>query len=118
MKAENDHLVYHDTDILTAFREAPGTHIIFAVDALMAGIDLPNVQDIIALRLKLLMSYCRGLGEDTKKRVVVHSRGIVYVTHKRHCSLNLRHLPDTCSSFSRPAYRFANGCTPLQGLST
>ena len=48
----------------------------------MAGIDLPNVQDIISLRLKLLMSYFRGLGEDTKKRLVVHSRGIVYVTQE------------------------------------
>ena len=84
MKAENDHLVYHDTDILTAFREAPGTHIIVAADALMAGIliALPNVQDIISLRLKLLTSYFRGLGEDTKKRLVVHSRGIVYVTQE------------------------------------
>ena len=60
MKAENDHLVYHDTDILTAFREAPGTHIIVASDALVEGIDLPNVQDIIALHLKLLISYFRG----------------------------------------------------------
>ena len=66
MKAENVHLVYHDTDILTAFREAPGTHIIVAADALMAGIDLPNVQDIIALRPKLLMSYFRGLGGARK----------------------------------------------------
>ena len=66
MKAENDHIVYHDTDILTAFREAPGTHIIVAADALMAGIDLPNVQDIIALHLKLLMSYFRGLGRARK----------------------------------------------------
>ena len=65
-KAENDHLLYHDTDILTAFREDPETHIIVAVDALMAGIDLPNVQDIIALRLKLLMSYFRGLGGARK----------------------------------------------------
>ena len=82
MKAENDHLVYHDTDILTAFREAPGTHIIVAVDALMAGIDLPNVQDIIALHLKLLISYFRGLGRGYKKRLVVHSRGIVYVAQE------------------------------------
>ena len=66
MKAENDHLVYHDTDILTAFREAPGTHIIVAADALVEGIDLPNVQDIIALHLKLLMSYFRGLGGARK----------------------------------------------------
>ena len=50
----------------------------------MAGIkiDLPNVQDIISLRLKLLTSYIRGLGEDTKKRLVVHSRGVVYVTQE------------------------------------
>ena len=82
-KAENDHLLYHDTVVLTAFREDPGTHIIVAADVLMAGIiDLPNVQDIISLRLKLLTSYFRGLGEDTKKRLVVHSRGIVYVTQK------------------------------------
>ena len=81
-KAENDHLLYHDTVVLTACREDPGTHIIVAADALMAGIiiDLPNVQDIIALRLKILTSYFRGLGEDTKKRLVVHSRSIVYVT--------------------------------------
>ena len=81
-KAENDHLLYHDTVVLTAFREDPGTHIIVAADAMMAGIDLPNVQDIIALRLKLLMSYFRGLGEDTKKRLAVHSRGIVYITQE------------------------------------
>ena len=81
-KAENDHLLYHDTVVLTAFREDPGTHIIVAADAMMAGIDLPNVQDIIALRLKLLTSYIRGLGEDTKKRLVVHSRGVVYVTQE------------------------------------
>ena len=83
-KAENDHILYHDTVVLTAFREDPGTHIIVAADALMAGIiiDLPNVQDIISLRLKLLTSYFRGLGEDTKKRLVIHSRGVVYVTQE------------------------------------
>ena len=83
-KAENDHLLYHDTVVLATFREAPGTHIIVAADALMAGIiiDLPNVQDIISLRLKLLTSYFRGLGEDTKKRLVIHSRGVVYVTQE------------------------------------
>ena len=32
----------------------------------MAGIDLPNVQDIIAPHLKLLMSYFRELGGGTK----------------------------------------------------
>ena len=81
-KAENDHLQYHDTVVLTAFREDPGTYIIVAANAWMAGVDLPNVQDIIALRLKPLMSYFRGLGEDTKKRLVVHSRGIVYITQE------------------------------------
>ena len=81
-KAENDHLQYHDTVVLTALREDPGTHIIVAANALVAGIDLPNVQDIIALRLKLLMSYFRGLGEDTKKRLIIHSRGVVYVTQE------------------------------------
>ena len=91
-KAENDHLLYHDTDILTAFREDPETHIIIAVDALMAGIDLPNVQDIIALRLKPLMSYFRGLGEDTKKRLVVHSRGIVYIIQEGN-ETDLNRLP-------------------------
>ena len=79
-KAENDHLLYHDTVVLATFREAPGTHIIVAADALMAGIII--VQDIISLRLKLLMSYFRGLGEDTKKRLVVHSRDVVYVTQE------------------------------------
>ena len=92
MKAENDHLVYHDTDILTAFREAPGTHIIVAVDALMAGIDLPNVQDIIALHLKLLISYFRGLGGGHEKRLVVHSRGIVYVAQEGN-ETDLNRLP-------------------------
>ena len=81
-KAENDHIQYHDTVVLTAFREDPGTHIIVAADALMAGIDIPNVQDVIALRLKLSMSHFRGLGEDTKKRLVIHSRGVVYVTQE------------------------------------
>ena len=81
-KAENDHLLYHDTVVLATFREAPGTHIIVAADALMAGIDLPNVQDIIALHLKLLISYFRGLGRGHKKRLVVHSRGIVYVAQE------------------------------------
>ena len=79
-KAENDHILYHDTVVLTAFREDPGTHIIVAADALMAGIII--VQDIISLRLKLLTSYFRGLGEDTKKRLVVHSRDVVYVTQE------------------------------------
>ena len=81
-KAENDHLLYHDTVVLTAFREDPGTHSIVAADAMMAGIDLPNVQDIIALHLKLLISYFRGLGRGYKKRLVVHSRGIVYVAQE------------------------------------
>ena len=81
-RAENDHLLYHDTVVLTAFREDPGTHIIVAADATMACIDLPNIQDIISLRLKLLTSYFRGLGEDTKKRLVVHSRDVVYVTQE------------------------------------
>ena len=81
-KAENAHLLYHDTVVLATFREAPGTHIIVAADALMAGIDLPNVQDIIALHLKLLMSYFRELGGGHEKRLVVHSRGIVYVAQE------------------------------------
>ena len=90
----NDHLLYHDhdTDVLTPFREDPGTHIIVAASTLMAGIiiDLPNVQDIIVLRLKLLTSYFRG--KDTKKRLVVHLRGIVYVTQEGN-ETDLNRLP-------------------------
>ena len=61
---------------------------------MMAGIDLPNVQDIIALRPKLLMSYFRGFwgGHEKTVAVVVHSRGIVYVTQEGN-EMDLNRLP-------------------------
>ena len=73
----------HNTDVLTAFRDDPGTHIIVATDALMVGIDLPNVQDVIVLHPKLLDETLQKIGRAGRNRqFVVDARGIVYVTKK------------------------------------
>ncbi|KAI0682831.1 P-loop containing nucleoside triphosphate hydrolase protein [Cytidiella melzeri] len=67
---------------LQAFRDTNLTQIIIATDALMVGVDLPNVQDVILLSappsVDNMLQKIRRAGRD--HNLVKDARGIVYVT--------------------------------------
>ncbi|KAK7687037.1 hypothetical protein QCA50_009537 [Cerrena zonata] len=70
-------------DILEDFRNDPETQIIVATDALMVGIDLPNVQDVIVLLPKTLDEALQKVGRAGRNRsIVIDARGIIYVTNQ------------------------------------
>ena len=73
----------HNAEILKAFREDSGTQIIVATDALMVGIDLPNVEDVIVLLPKQLDEVLQKIGRAGRDhQVVKNARGIIYISQK------------------------------------
>lgn len=72
-----------NTETLRLFRDDPDMHIIIATDALMVGVDLPNVQDIVIIsaveNLDSLLQKIGGAGRDGT--LAPDTRGIVYLMH-------------------------------------
>ncbi|TCD62749.1 hypothetical protein EIP91_006447 [Steccherinum ochraceum] len=72
-----------NADTLTRFRDDPDMHIIIATDALMVGIDLPNVQDVFIMNgLTDLDSILQKIGRAMRKPITTTSlgRGVIFVT--------------------------------------
>ncbi|KAK7688667.1 hypothetical protein QCA50_008205 [Cerrena zonata] len=70
-----------NAEVLESFRHMADTQVIVATDAMMVGIDLPNVEDVLVLSPENLDEFLQKIGRAGRSQLIVmKARGIAFIT--------------------------------------